>query len=294
MADIIPALGTPLKVISLNVLMDNLFESFSRDYGLEREIIATSHDWRRSNIIDTLRVLSADVYCLQETTEETAAVFAEALDYQLVSASYKNKTPAKGRAPGSNSGVCVLLRRCFENRLLRRFQAGQMDNKAPMAGLTLRLGGARPDLTVITTHLVMNYPNIDQGLAELHSTLVAQEVDYLNAVLIGDFNADTKESSQDLDYFCETHGLGRLPGFPRCPDQLMTGSSVPQLAIEVHSEVPTLAMHLDPKKGPLREGAELEIANNQAMMEHRTAVSDHVPIGFTLSSKIGSAGVELE
>jgi hypothetical protein len=283
MEDIIPAFDTPLRVISLNVLMDNLFESFSRDYGLDKALIVTSHEWRRRNIIETLRLLDADIYCLQETTEETAAVFADALDYQLVSASYKNKTPAEGKAPGPNSGVCILLRRSFENRLLSKFQADQMDNKAPMAGLTLRIGGTRPDLTVLTTHLVMNYPKIDQGLAELHSTLETQGVDYCNAVLIGDFNADTKESSEDLDHFCEAHGIERYPDFPRCPDQLVAGSAVPRLVIEVRSEVPTLAMHLNPIKGRLREGAENDIANNQAMMERRTVVSDHVPFGFIIS-----------
>ena len=279
---------TPLRVISLNVLMDNLFESFSKDYGLEKELIATSHGWRRRNIISTMRKLNADVWCLQETTEESAAAFAEALGYQLVAASYKNKTlAAPSRKPGPNSGVCVLLRRSLEAKLLRRFQADRIDNKAPVAGLTLQLGGASPDLTVITTHLVMNYPNIDQGLNELHSTLEAQGVDYRSTVLIGDFNADTTQSSQDLDNFCTAHGVERLlVCFPRCPDQLMAGSAVPRLAIGVCSEVPTLAMHLAPRKGGGAKGENVfKMLSNQAMMKHRVIVSDHVPFGFTLPTK---------
>jgi endonuclease/exonuclease/phosphatase family metal-dependent hydrolase len=228
-----------------------------------------------------LRALDADVWCLQETTKETADEFAAALGYRLVSASYKNKIPASA---SGNSGVCVLLRQSLLPRLIKSFQADQSNNKAPMAGLTLRLGGARADLTIITTHLVMNFPHINEGLAELHSTLVTQGIDYNSTVLIGDFNADNMSSSQDLDNFCAARGLDRsLMCFPTFPDQLMTGSAVPRLAIGVCSEVPTLAMHVEPRGQPRDE---FKIATNLVMMEHRKVVSDHVPLGFIVPAVV--------
>jgi hypothetical protein len=159
---------------------------------------------------------------------------------------------------------------------------------APIAGVSLELGaeaGSSATITLLTTHLKMNYPNVSVGLTEVGVPLGAAigelGMDVNSTVVMGDLNVDTPEAQQDLmdrgrlSPFLASFPVG-LEATPLLPDNLLIGCNVPRFAVGVCAYVPTLLLHA---KGNL-----FKEEFNRTIMRHQEAVSDHFPILFKIEA----------
>ncbi len=149
---------------------------------------------------------------------------------------------------------------------------------APVAGVTLELGaekGGSAAISLLTTHLKMNYPNVSVGLTELGAAVDELGLDVSSCVVMGDFNVDTPQAQQDLmgrgqwSRSLASFSVG-LEATPLLPDNLLIGCNVPRFAVDV----PTLLLHA--------KGCAYKEEFNRSIMSHRAAVSDHYPIMFKI------------
>ena len=155
---------------------------------------------------------------------------------------------------------------------------------APIAGVSLELGaeaGSSATITLLTTHLKMNYPNVSDGLTNLGAAINALGVDASSTVVMGDLNVDTPQAQRDLMERGELLACLRsfsvgLEATPLLPDNLLIGCNVPRFAVGVCAYVPTLLLHA--KGCPYKEEF------NRSIMIHRAAVSDHYPVLFKIES----------
>jgi hypothetical protein len=153
---------------------------------------------------------------------------------------------------------------------------------APIAGVSLELGaeaGSSATITLLTTHLKMNYPNDSVGLTELGAAIGELGMDVNSTVVMGDLNVDTPEAQQDLmdrgrlSPFLASFSVG-LEATPLLPDNLLIGCIVPRFTVGVCAYVPTLLLH-DAKGSPFKEEF------NRTIMRH---VSDDFPILFKIEA----------
>jgi endonuclease/exonuclease/phosphatase family metal-dependent hydrolase len=267
-----------LKFGSLNILQHFAFIKFAGTYGLDASEVEQSREWRFDNVVQTLRDIDCDVWGIQEIeSHDHARELAERSGYLLHSEAYNSPVSKK-------SGVCILLRPQLVGRVVGQ-QPLQLDSKvAPVAGVTLGLGADAEDsftITLLTTHLKMNYPRVSVGLTELGAAISALVVDISSTVVMGDLNVDTPQAQQDLI------GRGRLSpclasfsigleATPLLPDNVLIGCNVPRFAVGVCAYVPTLLLHA--KGSPYKEEF------NRSIMNHRAAVSDHYPILFKIET----------
>jgi inhibitor of KinA sporulation pathway (predicted exonuclease)/endonuclease/exonuclease/phosphatase family metal-dependent hydrolase len=268
-----------LKFGSLNILDHNAFIKWTDDYGLgaDADAVKASREWRFDNMVQTMRDIDCDVWGVQEV-DLRAPELANRLGYTLYS--HACNEPANKR---NNNGVCILLRPQLMGRVVG--QPLRRDNRyAPVAGVTLKLGaeaGSSATITLLTTHLKMNYPNVSVGLTELGAAIGELGVDVNSTVVMGDLNVDTPEAQQDLmdrgrlSPFLASFSVG-LEATPLLPDNLLIGCNVPRFAVGVCAYVPTLLLHA--KGSPFKEEF------NRSIMRHQAAVSDHFPILFKIEA----------
>jgi endonuclease/exonuclease/phosphatase family metal-dependent hydrolase len=261
----------------LNILEHSAFIKWSDDYGLDEDTVKASREWRFDNVVQTMRDIDCDVWGVQEV-DLHAPELANRLGYTLYS--HARNDPANKK---NNNGVCILLRPQLVGRVVGQ-QPLQFDCKhAPVAGVTLELGaeaGGGFTITLLTTHLKMNYPRVSDGLTNLGAAISALGVDVSSTVVMGDFNVDTPEAQRDLmergqlSPCLASFSVG-LEATPLLPDNLLIGCSVPRFAVGVCAYVPTLLLHA--KGSPYKEEF------NRSIMSHRAAVSDHYPILFKIA-----------
>jgi inhibitor of KinA sporulation pathway (predicted exonuclease) len=266
-----------LKFGSLNILNHNAFVKWTDDYGLgaDADAVKASREWRFDNVVRAMRDIDCDVWGVQETVASNVPALATQLGYTLLSQAYNSRD--KG------NGVCILLRPQLMGRVVG--QPLQRDSRhAPVAGVTLELGaeaGSSSTITLLTTHLKMNYPNVTDGLKELGAAIGELGVDVGSTVVMGDLNVDTPDAQQDLmdrgrlSPFLASFSVG-LQTTPLLPDNLLIGCNVPRFAVGVCAYVPTLLLHA--KGSPFKEEF------NRSIMRHQVAVSDHFPILFKIEA----------
>lgn len=321
-----------LKICSWNILAPELFFYFWRSsYGLgftDKNSIPLPKEYydgitnlRLKNIIDYLQEIDADVILLQEvtTTKYTIldsssdnsdssdgllisnqangltlqVIIAEALNYKIVSESFKTNKFSSGLPPyeqhkdrtesSTYSGIATLVRPDLECENLITSTRCKRKTNSPFTLDRLRLGNN--DIFIGNVHIKMDYPHILESVIEVYNCIIDTIGEgILRTILMGDFNAHALAAANELYKSVLNSKMFDIFASQLIDDHIFVGNEIRlyESSATLDTSLPLLDMQVNsPATGRkwIVENTKYNHSDyNQKLVDGGKVTTDHYPI----------------